>query len=330
MLAPAAVAIKLRAMPRRRAGDLDSPWKEALERFLAQFLAFFFPVIYSALDWSRGYESLDKELHQIVHDAEIGARVADKLFKVWRNDGVETWLLIHVEVQGRREEKFAERMFTYSYRIYDRYKRPVASLAVLCDPDPHWKPTWFGYNVWGCEMGLRFLVAKLLEYQGREAELEKDKNPFAAVALAQLKVLETRKSPPERFAWKVRLVKGLYDRGLNADDIRQLFRLIDWMLALPRDLEDQFRQDIYRFEEDRSMPYLTSIERMALEKGHKEGRCEGLLEGIALDLEAKFGAVDKALFKEIKAVKELSQLRKIARALKKAKTEDDIRRLINP
>ena len=45
----------------------------------------------------------------------------------------ETWLLIHIEVQGTRETDFSERMYVYNYRTYDRYRRPVASLAVLTD-----------------------------------------------------------------------------------------------------------------------------------------------------------------------------------------------------
>jgi hypothetical protein len=120
-------------MPSRRQAptDLDSPWKEALEQFLDPFLAFFYPVLHAAIDWTRGYESLDKELQQITRDARTGRRLADKLFKIWRQDGEEAWLLVHIEVQGQREKAFPERMFIYSYRLYDRYRRPVVSLAVL-------------------------------------------------------------------------------------------------------------------------------------------------------------------------------------------------------
>src|SRR5713226_4085684 len=99
--------------------DLDSPWKEALEHFQEAFLALCFPEAHAGIDWRRGYESLDKELQQIIRDAKLGKRLADKLFKVWRTDGTEAWLLIHVEVQARRERGFPERMFVYSYRIYD-------------------------------------------------------------------------------------------------------------------------------------------------------------------------------------------------------------------
>ena len=46
------------------------------------------------------------------------------------NDGSEEWLLIHVEVQGQREADFPRRMFVYAYRLYDRYAREIASLAM--------------------------------------------------------------------------------------------------------------------------------------------------------------------------------------------------------
>ncbi len=109
-------------------------------------------------------------MHRIAKDAEIGDRLADKLFKVHAKDGQEAWLLIHVEIQGRPEAIFSERMYTYNYRAFDLYHKKVVSLAVLCDEDPDWKPDRFSYNVWGCEACLRFLVVKLLEYREREHE----------------------------------------------------------------------------------------------------------------------------------------------------------------
>jgi hypothetical protein len=63
-------------------------------------MAFFFPEAHAAIDWARGYESLDTELQQIVRDAALGTRLADKPMKVWRRDGAEQIILIHTEIQG--------------------------------------------------------------------------------------------------------------------------------------------------------------------------------------------------------------------------------------
>ena len=40
--------------------DYDSPWKEALDHYFEAFLRLLFPEVQRPIDWSRGYESLDK------------------------------------------------------------------------------------------------------------------------------------------------------------------------------------------------------------------------------------------------------------------------------
>src|SRR5262245_6223083 len=126
--------------------DYDSPWKEILDAYFPDFMAFFFPIAYADIDWSRGYESLDTELQQIVRDAALGTRLADKLMQVWRCDGTPQIVLIHTEIQGQRDEAFAKRMYVYNYRLFDRYDRPVVSLAVLGDASPTWRPHRYGYD----------------------------------------------------------------------------------------------------------------------------------------------------------------------------------------
>ncbi len=127
----------------------DSPWKEALERFFPQCLEFFFPTIHEQIDWTQGWEFLDKEFQQIMRDAEVGRRLVDKLVKVWRLDGQETWVLIHLEIQGQVESEFSERMFTYFYSIRDRYRQSVVSLGILTDETLSWRPSEYILEIWG-------------------------------------------------------------------------------------------------------------------------------------------------------------------------------------
>ena len=94
--------------------NYDSPWKDVLERYFPEFMAFFFPTAYQEIDWSKGYESLDQELQQVVREADSGKRFADKLMKVWRHDGEELYVVIHIEVQGQHDTKFPLRMFIYN------------------------------------------------------------------------------------------------------------------------------------------------------------------------------------------------------------------------
>ena len=241
-------------------------------------------------------------------------------------DGKEAWLLIHVEVQGQRERKFAERMFKYYHRILDRYDRPVVSLAVLCDEQRSWRPDRFVYNNLGCDLDSRFPMVKLIDYRRDEAALEQSANPFAAVILAQLKVLETRDAPATRWQWKLRLVKGLYDRGLKREQVRQLFRVLDWMLALPPELEQSFRTDLERFEEARRMPYVTSIERLAREG--EEGVAEGLRIAIVKVLEHKFKKLPAKHERKLRSIREIERLGELLQAANDAETLDEVLSLL--
>lgn len=248
-------------------GDFDSPWKDILSSYFEEFIAFFFPQANSAIDWSKPYQFLDTELQQIVRDAELGKRIADKLAQVWLNNGESTWVLVHIEIQNQPKSDFAKRMYTYNHRIFDRYDRQVASLAVLSDEQAEWKPTQFGYQLLGCEVNFKFPVVKLLDYQQNWQELEESSNPFATVVMAHLKAQETRGQQQERKTWKLSLTRRLYERGYQRQQIIDLFRFIDWVMALPKELEEDFRQQLNVYEEERRMQYVTSIERIGMEKG---------------------------------------------------------------
>ncbi|MBL8152315.1 MAG: transposase, partial [Blastocatellia bacterium] len=75
--------------------EQDSPWKELIEKFLPEFMKFFFPKAYNKVDWTRPHEFLEQELYQIHPEGETGKRIADKLVKVWTKKGKEKWWLIH-------------------------------------------------------------------------------------------------------------------------------------------------------------------------------------------------------------------------------------------
>ncbi len=87
----------------------DKPWKIALEHFFPEFMHFFFPDAARQIDWDRGHEFLDTQLEKVAGDSESSDACVDKLVKVFRQDGEETWVCVHIEVQSQRQsrEKFA-------------------------------------------------------------------------------------------------------------------------------------------------------------------------------------------------------------------------------
>lgn len=288
--------IGLTDRPEMSSDDYDSPWKEAIERNLPEFLAFYFPEAHAGIDWSQEYVFLDKELQAVVQDAELGRRYVDKLVRVTAAGGAETWIYIHIEVQGTPEMDFAERMFVYNYRLFDRYRKPVASLAVLADDAPAWKPTSFGFEVLGCRHRLDFPVAKLLDLTGSEDDLLlAGGNPFALVTAAHLLTRATRDDMTARLAAKWKLVRLLYERGWERQQVIDLFAVIDWMMRLPADLERELWQDIEAFEERAKMRYVTSVERIGLEKGLEKGRQEGEARTLLRQLERRFGPVSESV-----------------------------------
>ncbi len=259
--------------------EFDSPWKEIIIQYFEQFVGFFFPEAVHDIDWSKGYSSLDKELRQITREAEIGPRFVDNLLKVWTKAGEETWVLVHVEIQAQKHEHFAHRTYVYNYRIHDVYNRPVASFAVLADENPTWRPSEYVQELWGCRIQFHLPVVKILDYLTQQEVLGQSQNPFALVVLAHLKTLETKKDSDSRRYWKVRLTKELYRRGLAKDDIVKLYRFIDWLMVLPDNLERIFHREITEFEEEQKMQYITTAERIGMEKGWQKGQEDGWQKG---------------------------------------------------
>jgi predicted transposase/invertase (TIGR01784 family) len=89
--------------------------------------------------------------------------------------------------------------------------------------------------------------------------------------MAHLKTKETRNDAVARKDWKFKLTRSLYERGYDRQDILNLFRFIDWILELPEDLRQSFRDELEKYEQEKQMPYVTSIERMGIEQGIEQG-----------------------------------------------------------
>jgi hypothetical protein len=290
---------KTKAQPK---SEYDSPWKDVLEIYFEDFITFFFPFVHSEIDWTKEIEFLNKELKQVTKDAKVGRRYADTLAKVYRLNGEETWLYLHIEIQSRTENNFALRMFIYNTRISERYGRSVESFAVLADNNINWRPNRFVSPALWTKTEFEFPIVKLLDYRTRWSKLEADRNPFATVVMVHLRTLETTDDRVARKVYKLALIKRLYEQGFSREDIINLYNLIDWIMTLTKDLEREFQQELSKYEEEKKMPYITSIERAGQLKGQLKGELLEAQKLVKRQLKRRVGEIEKSLIKQVEAL----------------------------
>jgi predicted transposase YdaD len=120
-------------------------------------------------------------------------------------------------------------------------------------------------------------------------------------------------------------------------------------MTLPKDLSIKFKDTIFHYEEDRKMPYITSVERLGIEKGIKEGKKEGIKEGkkegikegkkegfllasqkyLSEILNERFGEDAVKIIRKIKKIKSVETLDKLFRYALRADTVEEFTDIID-
>ena len=136
---------------------------------------------------------------------------------------------------------------------------------------------------------------------------------------AHLVALETRGAADARGRAKVALIRGLYQRGFARERVLDLLRLIDWLLAVPPEVERDVWRTLEALEKEQEMPYVTSFERI--------GRAAGLVEGqralLRRMIEHRFGTMPEDLDRRIAAADQ-AELEELADRLLAAPALEDL------
>jgi hypothetical protein len=106
--------------------------------------------------------------------------------------------------------------------------------------------------------------------------------------MAHLKTKATTGKLPEREQWKWRLIRGLYDRGFEREQIIKLFEIIDNMMTLSTKLQESLESKIKKFEEEKTMPLVSNMELRGIKRGKKIG------EEIGKEIGKEIGALQKS------------------------------------
>lgn len=264
---------------REQDSDYDGAWKEAFRRYLYLLLKLYFPAMHAAIDWSVEPTWCDKELSRMVPKAKRRNQPVDVLVRVRLLSGEEQLILLHVEIQSSPEAGFERRIARYHSGLFWSYDQRVVTLVVLADLDEDWRPGEDVFRVADFESRLRFPTCKLIDRL--ETDWRDDHSLPVQLVRAQTEALRTASDPEGRYRAKWRLVRKLYELGYNAEELREIFRLIDWMMHLTESLSLRFEQDLRDLEESLSMPYVTSVERIAEARGESRGRVSLLLRLLA-------------------------------------------------
>ena len=260
----------------------DILWKVILEEVFADLLRFIYPDADKVYDMERGFEFLDKELAELSPqpDEEKDSRFADKLVKVYHRDGVEEWVLLHVEVQGdtNNQEAFAERMFTYFYRIRDRYPgRLVSALAIFTGQDGNRMPDRYSYEYRGTKLTYEYPTVSILDYS--DEDLDKSTNPFAQVIVAaKMRLQEGNVSEDELLNLKLLAARKLAEKGFAMEKIRTIFNFLRNYVLFEK--PETFRKFDNLFKRTDKNNVMTTVEYLKM-----EGREEAKLESATIFVE---------------------------------------------
>jgi uncharacterized protein Yka (UPF0111/DUF47 family) len=129
--------------------------------------------------------------------------------------------------------------------------------------------------------------------------LEASSNPFAIIVMAHLKTKATTGKLPQREQWKWRLIRGLYEKEFEREQIIKLFEIIDNMMTLSPELQSSLESKIKQFEEEKTMPLMSNMELRGIERGKEIGKEIGALEksrdAIKTVLTVRFGQISSEI-----------------------------------
>ncbi|QEC52637.1 hypothetical protein [Anseongella ginsenosidimutans] len=258
----------------------DRLWKAALEDLFEDFLRFFFPAACESFDFGRGFSYLDKEFDQLLspEESDTGVRHVDKLVKVYLKDNTEKCFLTHIEVQGQRgREEFTKRMHRYWYRVKDKYRIPVTSLAILTDNNKSFRPGIYTEECLGTSLIYKFNSYKILDQD--EEMLRANSNPFALIILTTLLYIKNKNQGGyELLNMKRDLLKEMLGRNLDKIRQRAVFNFLNHFVHFrDEEIKSIFEQDI---KELTKRNIAMGTEEYLLDKAMSQGIEKGIEKGV--------------------------------------------------
>ncbi|KAA2245677.1 hypothetical protein F0L74_06900 [Chitinophaga agrisoli] len=274
--------------------------KSAFEETFPDLLRFYFDSADVIFDMEKQFEFLDKELREIFPDPDKngGTRFVDMLVKTFLKTGEEEWILVHIEIEGGRNQNFPHRMFQYWYRIYDRYGVDIAALAVFTGNRRQPAPARYCKEFLGTRISYEYNAYHILTHS--EEQLLSMDNPFALIVLAAQKALLAGRIPEEELAEeRLTIVKAMIASGkYDKERIMQfLLFLKNFLYIGDKEINRKFEEEIKLITENEiNMGIVEATNIVNYERGLEEGE----------SLQAKIGVTN--MLRENFAVNKIASL----------------------
>lgn len=261
----------------------DLLWKGVIEDVFDDFLRFFIPDADDIFDFNRAPLFLDKEMEQLFppEDDEYSPKVVDKLAQVFTKEGREEWILCHVEVQGRYQKDFEERMYRYYARIFDKYSRNITAFALFTEASIKPRPDTYQREFLGTRLLYKFNAYKIATEN--DEELLASSNPFALVVAVAKTAFAGRNIPDSQerdellLNLKRPLARELLLKDIPKDKVRVLMNFLRYYVRF--DNEEFSRIFDREVEELTERTDVMGIEQLLLDRAKKQGEKQGELKG---------------------------------------------------
>jgi len=146
--------------------------------------------------------------------------------------------------------------------------------------------------------------------------------------MAHLKTKATTGKLPEREQWKWRLIRGLYEKEFEREQIIKLFEIIDNMMTLSPELQSSLESKIKQFEEERTMPLMSNMELRGIERGKEIGALEKARNYIKTVLKTRLGDIPIDIEQAVDKIAVLSILDELLKSALTVNSFDELHQLL--
>ena len=307
----------------------DRLFKELLTTFFVEFIELFFPEIIEYLE-ADSLEFIDKE---IFTDITAGARREADLLVKCRFQRRETFFLIHLEHQSKREKDFAKRMFFYFARLTEKFDLPVYPIALFSYDKPRTteKSQYIVEFPHRKVVRFNFAVIQLNQLNWRDY-LTRD-NAAASALMARMGIETT-----DRVTAKKECLRMIARLKLDPARTQLLGGFVDSYIRLLEAERKKLEAEMQKLplkERKGVMEIITSWEKEGLKKGVQQGLQQGLQQALLRETELvlrlikkKFGNLKKIREKQILSLP-IEKIEELGEALLDFKDAGDLRMWLN-